>query len=135
MFPPPGYSINDIIQAAKACKKVFEAFFDDYSNAPSRLRELSDLVTNYVHILSNHRDVIERYQTNYSGHEGLKRTLDELARFLGKFKSVTRLNGRTPEAVLRKVLWGLEGGLVEDLDRQLNRHTLPMILWNQNLML
>lgn len=129
-FPPPGYSINDLVHTAKACKKIFDAFFDEYRNAPARLRELGQLVATYYRLLEDNERILKNNQAPFPGHEGLKATLEEWTAFLGKYTSVNDPGSNKAKKVYYTGRWGLDGEKVEELDHQLMRHAMPMLLWN-----
>ncbi|KAF2728835.1 hypothetical protein EJ04DRAFT_86396 [Polyplosphaeria fusca] len=131
----PGYSVSELIKAAKFCLSVFDAFFDQYDNAPARLRELAQLIQTFREILEQNQETLKRKNTSYPGHDGLKRTLEACERFIKKFKSVCDGKGHGARKLVFTAIFPAYSKTVADLDRQLMRHALPMLLWNSNSLL
>jgi hypothetical protein len=132
---PLGTQVSELIKAVKACRSVLDAFFDQYDNAPARLRELSQLVSTFEDILQQNYDILKRQNTTYPGHEGLKRTLEECTAFLRTYKSLCDKKSHGARKFVFTATYALDQNHVARLDRQLMRHALPMLLWNSNSLL
>ena len=135
MAVPIGTQVTELVKAVKVCKSIFDGFFDQYDNAPDRLRELGQLVNTFEEILEQNEETQKRRETPYPGHSGLKRTIEECAGFVQGYKDVCDVKSHGAKKFVFTAKYALDQNRVAKLDRQLMRHALPMLLWNSNSML
>ena len=84
----PGFSVSELIAALRAATNVYNAFFDDFQNAPARIRELAE-TSKYLH------DILESFLTLFAHYGGVfpaettyRRRLAECDAFIGKYSQL-----------------------------------------------
>jgi hypothetical protein len=84
----PGFSVSDLIQALYHAKLVYDAFFDEYSNSASEVRDLAEEIDQFRKNLVQHQETFDARGVKVSGYEGMKRTLEGCQRFLVNYKEL-----------------------------------------------
>jgi hypothetical protein len=79
----PGFSVTELFQAIKKCKDIWDAFTDEFGNAPARVQELVTTCKYLYDVLLDIKSVIS---DSYSQEAGFLRTLQETDRFIVKYK-------------------------------------------------
>ena len=131
----PGFSITEIIQAAHKLKLVYDAFFDKYENAESRVRELSHAIDVFHFNLINHEWILQRSGRHYPGHGAFRRTLEECDEFIKEYRSLLDKKAPRTQKAWKTTCWPFEEGHVNRLIRQLNTHVQAMAGFTLNLLL
>jgi hypothetical protein len=129
----PGFSVNDLIQAIAKVKDVYDAFFDEYSNAPRQLRELRDELQRLQDELFGLKQIEQETGRSYTGRDALQRTLNECEAFvknhknaLSRSRGVVR-RGDNARGILETGLFAFEQENFERLLDHLNRRRIELI--------
>jgi hypothetical protein len=91
----PGFSVNDLLEAASKCRDIYHAFRGEYDNAPSRIQELVDTCKYLDDVLQAIRGI---FGDNYYPQESsFASRLNECEAFINRYKLLkndfTRSNG------------------------------------------
>ncbi|KAK1071559.1 hypothetical protein LTR74_003189 [Friedmanniomyces endolithicus] len=133
MAVPPGYSVNDLILAISKVKDVFDAFFDEYQNAPRQLRDLRDELQRLQDELGGLKLIEVETGKSYTGRDALQTTLNECEAFVKSHKSaLTRSRGGlrrgdTASGVLQTGLFAFEQQSYERLLDHLSRRRIELV--------
>lgn len=83
MIVPPGYSVNDLITVTGWAKAVWDAFFDDYNNAPRQIKSLGDVIQFFKDQVETHQVLLTRAGKKYP--ESRINAIDSLLKACDKF--------------------------------------------------
>ena len=84
----PGFSVSELIAALKTVTNVYDAFFDDFQNAPARIRELAE-TSKYLHdILENFLTLLAHYGGVFPAETTYRRRLAECEAFINKYSEL-----------------------------------------------
>ncbi|KAI8629680.1 hypothetical protein F5Y19DRAFT_484584 [Xylariaceae sp. FL1651] len=79
----PGFSVTELLKAIKKCKDIWDAFTDEYKNAPARVQKLVK-TCKYLHdVLLDIKSVIG---DNYPQQASFLCTLQECEQFINKYR-------------------------------------------------
>ncbi|KFY48316.1 hypothetical protein V495_01446 [Pseudogymnoascus sp. VKM F-4514 (FW-929)] len=96
----PGFSINDLIDAAVQVKVVYDAFFHKYTNSATQLHDLIYEIHRFAQNLERSRDSFERVGVDDYDFRSIYNTLSRCQEFLEENKSILS-NKKSPEALWR----------------------------------
>ncbi|KAK5724655.1 hypothetical protein LTR15_004702 [Elasticomyces elasticus] len=119
----PGYSVTDLIQAVKKVKDIYDAFFDEYQNAPRKLGELQKELQRLQEELQGLKQIEQETGKSYTGRDALQSTLDECETFLESHKSAlvrSRAGLGRSDTTLRVLKTGLFAFEQENFERLLD---------------
>lgn len=119
----PGFSVNDLIQALGQAKTVYDAFFNEYTNTASQLRDLADDIEQFRINLVEHEKITKAHGLEYSGYQSVQRTLKQCYSFLDKYKAV--IDERSRKSVVgafKTAKFAFDTDGVEKLRAQIARH-------------
>lgn len=92
MVLPPGlgYNISEFFAAAAAAKKLWDAYFDDYDNAPNRVKELCNTIQFVKDTLARYGALFQRVgeKEPASALVSVTAKLKECDDFLGKYSGL-----------------------------------------------
>lgn len=117
----PGFSVNDLIDAAVQVKVVYDAFFNKNSNSATQLRDLVNEIDRFAQNLERNREAFERVGLEYGDFDAIHRTLYKCNEFLDKYKSVFATK-RGPEAMWRIAKFPYSKEYVQELRSALRAH-------------
>ena len=84
----PGFSVFELLQAADKAKHVYNTFYGEFDNAPSRIQELAE-TSKYLHdILENVRKIVEWYGVVFPGESSFNKRLEECDSFIKKYSAL-----------------------------------------------
>ena len=84
----PGFSVTELLKAARRAKGIWDSFADEYENAPAKLKELVD-TCKYLHdILHDFSALLGYYDQIYPQEGSFGRKLEECERFIDKYKTL-----------------------------------------------
>jgi predicted nuclease with TOPRIM domain len=94
----PGISALEIVKIIAKAKEVYEAFADDYQNAPNRIKELADTIK-YLHdILEELRIQLETYRADYPGSNSFAKKLQECEAFVQRYSELRPVEYSEPSS-------------------------------------
>jgi hypothetical protein len=132
----PGFSVSDLIQALGHAKTVYDAFFNEYTNSASQLRDLGEDIMQFQRNLQDHQEILEAHGRQYSGVEGAYRTVDACNRFLHKYRAV--IDDRRRKSVVgtfKTAKYVYEADEVKSLREQIARHQNNIMHFSLNIVL
>ncbi|MCJ1477787.1 hypothetical protein MMC13_006460 [Lambiella insularis] len=91
----PGFSVTELLQAINKGKDIYNAFRDEYENAPARICELIDTLNYLTAVLQDVQSLLDQYGDVYPQEANFGRKLDEVEAFIGKYKTLKRAYGET----------------------------------------
>ena len=132
----PGFSVSDLIQALGQVKIVYDAFFNEYTNSASQVRDLADDIEQFRKNLQKHKEIVEQGGLEYSGYEAVQQTLDSCYRFLDDYREV--LDKRRNTSVVgafKTARFAFEQEEVSRLRGQIAGHKSDIIHYSLNVVL
>lgn len=135
MVVPPGYSGYDLILAAGKVKDIYDAFFHEYDNAGSRVKQLAGHFNSFHTNLVNLQWVLEQSGRHYPEADACFRTLDECAELLEKYRIFLDSRECGVQKVWKTASFPFEQIGIDRLKGQLSLHMQAMnnfilnILW------
>ncbi|KAF2468447.1 uncharacterized protein BDR25DRAFT_344192 [Lindgomyces ingoldianus] len=84
----PGYSLFELYQTAKKAKQIWNAFTDEFENAPTRVRELIETCDYLSKVLCDFTSLLEEYEEAYPQEESFDRKLLECQAFIDRYWSL-----------------------------------------------
>lgn len=133
---PPGYSVSDLIQVLGQVKVVYDAFFNEYTNSASQLRDLADDIEQFRTNLKKHKEILEERGLQYGGYEAIHRTLEQCKKFLESYREVLDKQRRKSVAVAYKTArFAFEQDEINRLRGQISRHESNIMQFSLNLVL
>jgi hypothetical protein len=133
----PGFSVSDLIQALGQVKMVYDAFFNEYTNAASQVRDLADHIEQFRKNLQDHKEIVDEAGLEYSGYEAVQRTLESCYRFLEDYKEVLD-KGRKKSVVgainkgYKVARFAFEQDEINRLQAQISRHESNILHYSMN---
>jgi hypothetical protein len=132
----PGFSVSELIQALGQAKNVYDAFFNEYKNSASQVKDLADDIEHFRNNLLQHKEIVEQGGIEYSGYEAVQRTLGACYRFLDDYKEVLDPRRRKSfVGALKTARYAFEQDEVNRLRSQIERHKSNIILHSMNVVL
>lgn len=117
----PGFSVNDLIDAAVQVKVVYDAFFNKNTNSATQLRDLINEIDRFAQNLERNREAFGRVGLDYEDFDAIRHTLYKCNEFLDKYKSVLATK-RGPEAMWRIAKFPYSKEYVQELRSALRAH-------------
>jgi hypothetical protein len=117
----PGFSVNELIDAAIHCKTVYDAFFKKNANTASQVRDLIDEINTFAGYLNEHKEVFLRRGLKYERYAPIERTLEQCRDFLSKYQKVLEAK-RTASGIWRTARYPFVQPEVDRLRGMLQRH-------------
>jgi hypothetical protein len=90
MAVAPGFSVSELWAAGRKAKKIYDAFFGEYDNAPDRIKELVDTCSYLNHVLGEVATILGEYGDTYSEEQAFKRKLQECEAFLSDYSALKK---------------------------------------------
>ena len=84
----PGYSLFELYQTAKNAKQIWNAFTDEFENAPARVRELVETCDYLSQVLFDFTSLLEQYEETYPQERSFDRKLLECQAFINRYWSL-----------------------------------------------
>ena len=135
MLVPPGYSGSDLIQAAGKLQTIYDAFFDKYDNAGSRVKELHGHFNSFHTNLVNLQWVLEQSGRDYPESDACYRTLDECADLLNKYSAFLDKGEHRVQKTWKTVNFPFEQMGIDRLKGQLSLHMQAMNSFVLNILM
>ena len=130
-----GTSVTEILHTLRHIKAVYDAFFNKHQKAEKRLQELERLVDVIHGNFSEHSRFLESRGLTYPLHNDFISTLKECEDFLKQYESVrTRTDGSGVKRFYLTVLYPEEKDRIDGLEKQLNRHSTQIIIFNLSIL-
>ncbi|KAL9130767.1 MAG: hypothetical protein Q9217_001115 [Psora testacea] len=104
----PGFSVSELIRAAAELKRVYDAFFDEYGNSQSRVKELAETISIFQLNLSDHDLILKRSGRDYPGHIAFDRTLKECNTFIQRYGALLGKPSNRTEKGWKTFCWPFE---------------------------
>ncbi|OBT70503.1 hypothetical protein VE03_00180 [Pseudogymnoascus sp. 23342-1-I1] len=117
----PGFSINDLIDAAVQVKVVYDAFFNKNSNSATQLQDLIYEVSRFARHLERNREAFGRAGLEYEDYGAIYNTLYRCDEFLDKYKSVLSLKV-SPELIWKTARFPYAKEYMQELRGELRAH-------------
>ena len=133
----PGFSVTDLIQALGQVKIVYDAFFNEYTNSASQVRDLADHIEQFRKNLQDHKEIAEESGLEYTGYEAVQRTLESCYRFLDEYKEVLD-KGRKKSVVAtlnkgyKTARFAFEQSEITRLQAEISRHQSNILHYSMN---
>src|SRR5579871_5749056 len=109
----PGFSITELIQAARHVKTAYNAFFSEESKSPALLLELANDIKLFENNLEKHKTITEGVDRPI--YDAVKLTLDQCATFLNEYKILLEGKKVTPGAAWKTVRYAYDQDKVNRL--------------------
>ncbi|KFY25327.1 hypothetical protein V493_04703, partial [Pseudogymnoascus sp. VKM F-4281 (FW-2241)] len=117
----PGFSINDLIDAAVQVKVVYDAFFNKNTNAATQLQDLIYEISRFAQNLERNREAFGRAGLDYEDYGAIYNTLYRCDEFLEKYKSVLSTK-KSPEVIWRTARFPYAKEYLQELKSALRAH-------------
>ncbi|KFY48188.1 hypothetical protein V496_10315, partial [Pseudogymnoascus sp. VKM F-4515 (FW-2607)] len=117
----PGFSINDLIDAAVQVKVIYDAFFNKHTNSATQLQDLIYEISRFARHLERNREAFGRAGLEYEDYGAIYNTLDRCNEFLHRYKSVLSLK-ISPELIWKTARFPYAKEYMQELRGELRAH-------------
>lgn len=83
-----GVGYGDVVTAFKQGKQIWDSFYDDFENAPKRIRELLEIATSVRDSVVQWDELVKGWGQELPGLESIKKKLDEADEFVKKYSEL-----------------------------------------------
>jgi hypothetical protein len=84
---PPGYSVEEISEAGRKAKSIYNDFHDEYEHAPTRIKDLVDTCDYLSRVLQDFAALLEQYGDTYPQENTFDRKIEDCRVFIANYWS------------------------------------------------
>ncbi|KFY46381.1 hypothetical protein V494_00469, partial [Pseudogymnoascus sp. VKM F-4513 (FW-928)] len=121
----PGFSVNDLIDAAVNVKLIYDSFFHKHTNAAAQLKVLIDEIDRFADNLEENRELFREAGLKYGNFGAINDTLKRCDDFLDDYKAVLS-DKKTPESILKTGKFPYQKKYIQELKDDLRAHTAEL---------
>jgi hypothetical protein len=88
VFVTPGYSVEEIYEAGRKAKNIYNDFHDEYELAPTRIKDLVDTCDYLSRVLQDFAALLEQYGDTYPQANTFDHKIEDCRVFIASYRSL-----------------------------------------------